>query len=186
MRRPVPLLFACLAVLTGCHAGIGHASESEGLLVVLVRHAETAADGTRDPGLSERGRNRAADLARRLAPLRVRAVYASELRRAQETAAPTARQEGTDVRIVPYGAGPLRTYVERLEAEVRRSLADGRLQAGDAVLVVGHSNTTPALAEALLGHRVPPIAEDEYDRIIGILLRPDGTATLAPRTLARR
>lgn len=177
---------AVLAILAGCHRGTADLAEPSGLLVVLVRHAETEPDGTRDPGLSASGRERAGALAQRLGRARVRAVYATEYRRTQETAAPTAAQAGLDVRVVPYGTGPLDAYAARLADEVRGLLSDGSLRAGNVVLVVGHSNTTPALAEAFLGQSVPPIAEDEYDRVITLVLRADGTASLAPDTLNDR
>lgn len=58
--------------------------------VLLVRHALPQPDGTLDPGLGDVGRAQAAQLAEHLADAGVRAVYASHLRRAQETAAPLA------------------------------------------------------------------------------------------------
>lgn len=75
-------------------------------LVALVRHGQTPTTGKVLPGrlaglhLSEQGRTEASDAARRLAALTPRpvAVYASPLERAQETAAPIARELGLRVR----------------------------------------------------------------------------------------
>ena len=73
--------------------------------VLLVRHGTTATTGTILPGrapglhLSEKGREQAEAAAGRIAGLDdVRAVYASPLERAQETAAPIAGALGMRVR----------------------------------------------------------------------------------------
>lgn len=46
------------------------------------------------------------------------------------------------------------------------------------VLVVGHSNTVPALAVALCGCVIAPIGEDEYDRRLQVHVDASGKATL--------
>ena len=168
-------LFLVAVSFAGCRSAAPPAPEPgpEAVAVWLVRHAETAPDGTRDPGLSDAGRRRAEAYAARFANARVRAVYATEYRRTQETAAPLARQEGLDVTVVPYGSGPLDVYTQGLVERVRARLDAPDYDDSEGVVVVGHSNTIPALAEALLGAPVPPIAEDEYDRNIGILVFRD-------------
>ena len=66
------------------------------LRLLLIRHGETAANreyryvGNLDEPLAERGRAQAACLATALAEFPIRAVYASPLRRADETARPIA------------------------------------------------------------------------------------------------
>ncbi|MGA1774766.1 MAG: MSMEG_4193 family putative phosphomutase [Nitriliruptoraceae bacterium] len=73
--------------------------------LVLLRHATTAATGTRlggwKPGvhLDAGGRDQAEAAARRLARLPVTAVYSSPLERTRETAAVVARTHGLRVRI---------------------------------------------------------------------------------------
>ncbi|MEY3073228.1 MAG: hypothetical protein RLZZ353_1424, partial [Actinomycetota bacterium] len=73
--------------------------------LVLLRHATTAATGTRlggwKPGvhLDAGGRAQAEAAARRLARLPVTAVYSSPLERTRETAAVVARTHGLRVRI---------------------------------------------------------------------------------------
>jgi hypothetical protein len=42
---------------------------------------------------------------------------------------------------------------------------------------VGHSNTTPALVDALGGASVSPVEEDEYDRLYVVVLGPGETVT---------
>ena len=69
----------------------------------LVRHGEAAAgwDRDADPGLSERGRAQAAQVAQELAPLGSLPIITSPLRRAQETAAPLAALWGVEPRVEP-------------------------------------------------------------------------------------
>jgi probable phosphoglycerate mutase len=79
-------------------------SRPEGLTLLLIRHGETDWVGKRlagrlpDVHLNERGRRQADDLARYLGAVKLRAVFASPLDRAQETAAPLARMAGLTVR----------------------------------------------------------------------------------------
>lgn len=140
-------------------------------VVILVRHAETAPDGTRDPALSKAGRERAVRLASMLSDVPLHAVYTTDYRRTRATAGGVAEA----ARLVP------RVYdASRLEA-FARTLAAGVAGGGGPVLVVGHSNTTPALVEALGGEPGRAIAEDEHDRLYVLYLDDAGVRTLLLR-----
>jgi 2,3-bisphosphoglycerate-dependent phosphoglycerate mutase len=71
----------------------------------LVRHADAysglqdLSNGRVDPALSPRGREQAAKLADRLAPVRLDALWSSDLRRARETAEALARGRQLQVRV---------------------------------------------------------------------------------------
>src|SRR5690348_7899396 len=85
---------------------------------IFVRHAETDPAGGDDPGLSDRGRQRAEMLASFLADIdvvqSVDAIYATTARRTQETAAPLATRLGYKLNIDdPY-------LVERLVRRLAR------------------------------------------------------------------
>lgn len=69
----------------------------------LVRHGRAAAgwNTDRDPGLDEVGRQQAAEMTARLAPLGPLALVSSPLLRCQETAAGLAKDWGTSPRIEP-------------------------------------------------------------------------------------
>ena len=75
--------------------------------VHLARHGESdwnAAgrwQGHADRPLTDLGRRQAAELAERLADVRLDAVYSSDLRRARETAEPVAERQGLEVRALP-------------------------------------------------------------------------------------
>ncbi len=133
---------------------------------MIVRHAEKAADDPKDPTLSAPGHARARRLADRLADAQVSAIYATGYRRTQLTAAPTALAHRLEVRT--YDAAMAAT---EFAAQLRSRHADG------IVLVIGHSNTVPAIAGALCGCEVAPMSEDEYDRWITVGANRNGTTT---------
>ena len=74
--------------------------------VFLARHAETAAPerfhgAESDIGLSDRGREQAEQLGRRLAEARPSALYCSAMRRAVDTASPIGRVCGLEPVVIP-------------------------------------------------------------------------------------
>ncbi len=97
----------------------------------------------------------------------VSAVYATGYRRTQQTAEPVAAGHGLGVTI--YDA---RAAADHTAALLRQSGHAG------TVLVVGHSNTVPALAAALCGCAVEPMDESEYGRRMEITVHADGRADL--------
>ena len=126
--------------------------------VIFVRHAEKALQPADDPGLSPAGQRRVAELTRQLRDADViagiDAVYSTPYRRTEETARPIADTLGLPVNT--YDASNTEAIMEYIVKEHK----------GKIILVVGHSNTLPALmANMGASKRVPPIAEDEYDNI---------------------
>lgn len=108
---------------------------------ILVRHAEKAGS-EKEAMLLEEGMLRAERLANRFRNLPIKAVYSSDFTRTQMTAAPTANRHKLEV--TNYDPGQLDSLVLKL----RDAHKEG------AVLVVGHSNTTPKLANLLVGREV--------------------------------
>ena len=111
-----------------------------------------------DPSLSPAGLRRVAELTRQLIDADVvagiDAVYSTPFRRTEETARPVAEALGL----------PLNAYdAADTEAIMERIVKDHK---GKIVLVVGHSNTVPALIGNMgASKNVPEIAEGEYDNI---------------------
>ena len=68
--------------------------------IFVVRHAEKA-DATKDPDLSEAGRVRAEALAKALRDANITAIYATEFKRTQQTAAPLAKALGITATTLP-------------------------------------------------------------------------------------
>jgi broad specificity phosphatase PhoE len=126
--------------------------------IIFVRHAEKVAEPADDPALSEVGKARAAELARQLVDADVvagvDAVYATQYRRTQQTAAAVA--DALDLPVNTYDAADTELVLEEILKEHK----------GKIILVVGHSNTVPQLIWNLgASKKVPPIAEGEYDNI---------------------
>ena len=128
-------------------------------LVIVVRHAEKSTDDPEDPSLSEIGKQRAQALAAVLADSSVDAIYTTQLRRTRETAAPLAESLNLEVQVRPIDGGNSATYADDLAAHIRAT------HEGQTVLVVGHSNTVPAIVKALSGVEVPAIDETEFTRL---------------------
>ncbi len=126
--------------------------------VIFVRHAERTTEPADDPLLSLAGQQRAAELARQLVDADVvagiDAVYATPYRRAIDTAKPVADALGLP--ITSYDAADIETIMEQIV----------RKHKGKIVLVIGHSNTLPALIGNMgASKKVPVIDENEYDNI---------------------
>jgi broad specificity phosphatase PhoE len=144
-------------------------------VVVLVRHAEKVLGADPDPALTDAGTARADALAARPEVACARAAYVTQFRRTALTAAPLAARQGVAQFVRPI-AGDVGVYAAALAAEIRAR------PAGDTVLVVGHSNTVPAIVAALGGPRLPNIDDAEYARMFVVTLDARGTAVLRELT----
>jgi broad specificity phosphatase PhoE len=131
-------------------------AQGEEVVVYLVRHAERAEDGTNDPPISEAGQARARLLATLLADAGITRIHSTDFKRTHQTGAPTA--EATGLELESYDPRDLPGFA----AELRRS--PGRH------LVLGHSNTTPGLVQALGGEPHGAIEEMEYDRLYIVVI----------------
>jgi len=141
--------------------------------VLLVRHAEKAAEPTRDPALSDTGKARADALAAALADAAVDAIIVTEFARTQQTAAPLAAMRGITPHIVNAAGGGLDAHVAAVAAAVREH-PDG------TVLVVGHSNTLAPIIAALGGPAMPDLGESEYANLF--VLQPSANGARLLRT----
>jgi broad specificity phosphatase PhoE len=149
-------LLAGLAVLVLSRpAEAATPAAADTVVVYLVRHAEKA-DDSRDPPLSETGKARAVELTRLLTDAGVTHVWSTDFDRTRSTGRPTAEARGLEVRF--YDAGDLKGFAAQLASIPGRHL------------VVGHSNTTPALVGALGGTPGNLMADSEYDRLYVVTL----------------
>jgi broad specificity phosphatase PhoE len=159
-RQPflTPIWLLALTVLTGAIACAFAAwlwVTADSTVIIVVRHAEKVMDVGEDPPLTEVGEARAALLARMFGDARlagsIDAIYVSSAQRSRLTAAPLAARLGLTPVVAPandpYG----------LARRVLHEYPGGR------ILVVGQSNTVPAIVAALSGRKdVPPIGALEY------------------------
>jgi len=132
----------------------------QSLTIFLVRHAEKI-DESRNPDLSPSGLLRAKQLNDVLRDAQITHIHSSDFIRTQDTAAPLAKRLGLEVEL--YDPNDLRALVKQL------TMTGGRH------LVVGHSNTTPAVVELLGGDPGAGIeVEGEYDRLYIVTSDPNG------------
>lgn len=156
----------------GLFGSMGACSEAgRETAVYLVRHAEKDPDGS-DPGLSPEGQRRARVLAEKLGGSDVRAIYVTPYQRTRQTAASVAERAGVTPTVVDTG-GDVRAHAKRIADQIRER------DAGSTVLVVGHSNTVPAVIEALGYPHAPAIRESEFDHLFLVTIRPTGEVSLA-------
>jgi len=148
-----------IVIYTAIAVGLAWFFESQATTtVIFVRHAEKAVVPEDDPSLSPAGQRRAAELMRQLVDADVvagiDAVYTTPYRRTEETARPIA--DALELPLNSYDANDTESIMDKIVREHK----------GKIVLVVGHSNTIPALIGNMgASKKVPPIAEDEYDNI---------------------
>lgn len=133
----------------------GRTSVTQPALVILVRHAEKAAEPANDPPLTPAGVQRARDLAAALKEAGVDAVVTTQFERTRATAAPLVAQLGITPQVV-RASGSTASHAQEVAAAVRA------LPAGQTVLVVGHSNTIPSIIAALGGPRLPDLCDPQY------------------------
>lgn len=116
-------------------------------MLFLVRHAEKV-DNSPDAALSEKGEARAKALAEKLRDAGITAIFVSERKRTQQTAAPLA--EALKIKPVVHDARDTAGMVKLLRAQKR-------------ALVVGHSDTLPEIAAAY-GAKLER-NDDEFDAL---------------------
>ncbi len=159
IRRHVLALIGA-ALVAACAGKPAQVPEPEAATrLFLVRHAEKAAGD--DPALTAGGALRAEALAAALSGKGLTEIWSTRTNRTEQTAAPIASRLGLGVQ----------TYDPRALPAFASTLAGTR----GTKLVVGHSNTTDALA-ALLGADPGPVIVEatEFDRLYVIQIGADG------------
>lgn len=135
---------------------------------VVVRHAEKATDDPSDPSLTDAGRERAAALAASLARQPVVAVYTTDYRRTRHTAQPLA--SARNLAVITYDA---KQPADQFVSELRRNHPHG------TVVIVGHSNTVPAIVSALCDCAIAEIDESDYGNLYTVRVDARGQAILS-------
>ena len=142
-------------LLACCFIGNATATDkNSSYTLYLIRHAEKQADGSRDPALTEIGKNRSEQLAVWFQDKNITEIWSSDYKRTRDTAMPLAT--GLDLELTIYYPRNLPDLVKKLRRHQRTAL------------IVGHSNTTPELARLLCDCSVTDMNESEYDRLIVI------------------
>ena len=136
MKQKFPLFFVLFS-LSMMTSFITIAQE-EVTTYYFIRHAEKdrSDDTNKNPTLTEQGEKRAHDWAVILKDIALDAVYSTNYNRTLQTATPTAQDHNLEV----LNYDPRTLYSDEFKAATQ----------GKTVLVVGHSNTTPAFVNTIL------------------------------------
>src|SRR5690606_24438347 len=153
------------AILLLICAGCAAAADETSQVVLLVRHAEKAQEPADDVALTAEGSARAEALAAALVHAQVDAIITTQFRRVRETAEPLAKRLGITPMVVEAGSDT---------GAHARAVADAVRRAGRTVLVVGHTNTVPAIIAALGGPTFDELCESDYDNLFVLTLPAGG------------
>ena len=128
--------------------------DNDAIVMVLVRHAEKMTD-KKDPDLTPEGKARANNLANIMKNAALDKIYSSTFKRTFMTAMPTI-QAYNNKDHGSYRTDKVTSFIDTLLEHEK----------GKRFLIVGHSNTTPAILNHLLGNRVyHNIEENDYGKI---------------------
>ncbi len=142
-----------LALFLVCSITSLSAQDTDLTTFILVRHAEKSNDDPRNPNLSEVGKERAQALKELLANTGVTAIYSTPYKRTQQTAQPLATNLGLEIQ--NYNPSSM-DFLAGIWKEHK----------GGTILISGHSNTTPFVANHLLGNKTfEMLDEKEYDKV---------------------
>jgi phosphohistidine phosphatase SixA len=134
------------------------------ITVILVRHAEKDVSPTADkvnPDLTEAGRQRAERLVEKVKGYKPNEVFSSNFTRTKLTAQPVARKFGLPVHL--YDPNNLKELYDLILTTDKR-----------VFVVVGHNNSTPALANMLIKQqKYVTLPETEYGKIFVIKIDKD-------------
>lgn len=129
------------------------------ITVILVRHAEKDTSPGADkvnPDLTEAGRQRALRLVEKVKGYKPNEIFASNFTRTKLTATPLARRFGLPIHL--YDPKNLQELYDLIMTTNKR-----------VFVIVGHNNTTPALANLLLKQeKYKILPETEYNKIFVI------------------
>ena len=140
--------------------------------VVVIRDADKGPNAIADAPLSPPGEQRAVRLAQMFGDGekfgRVKKLYVTETRRAQQTVAELAQRLGVKPEVVDSKASSSQL--------ARRVLRENR---GGLALVVGHSNTVPESVATMAGvENVPPMDDEEFDTMYIVTVPTIGRASV--------
>lgn len=129
--------------------------------IILVRHAEKV-DDSRDPELSGLGKQRAEKLAQLLESQSIDAIYSTDYIRTKDTCAPVAAHKNVEVKL----------YDPRNTDQLDLMASENK---GKTILVCGHSNSTPRLANHFLkSQKFADFDESDYGNILIVTIPAHG------------
>ncbi|MBL7856809.1 MAG: histidine phosphatase family protein [Cyclobacteriaceae bacterium] len=121
---------------------------------ILIRHAEKASDGTDDPDLKPEGVLRANKLVDMFSDTPIAAIYSTNFKRTKNSVRPLAQAK--EILIEEYEA----FQADPIDAMLAR-------HAGETILICGHSNNIPWIANLLIGtEQYSDFQDTEYNTML--------------------
>ena len=140
-------------------------NKQDATVYYLIRHAEKdRSTKDKDPELTEVGVKRAENWANVFKDIPFDKIYSTNYKRTQQTALPTATSKGLEV--LSYSTENL--FNEDFKTNTEKQ----------TVLIVGHSNTTPAFVNAITGKQEHSQIDDSDNGKLFIVTIDDGVASL--------
>lgn len=146
MNKSLLLLFV-FVIAFSCKKDKKEESKSihETTVYYLIRHAEKDRKNLgKDPNLTQIGLERANNWAKIFAQIKLDEIYSTDYKRTLQTALPTSLEKKLEIQ----SYDPDKMYDQYFQGKTK----------GKIVLIVGHSDTTPAFVNSILG-------EQKYDQI---------------------
>lgn len=135
-------------------------SSSQHTQIYILRHTEKI-DNSADPALSDAGIKRATYWRKVLQYIDFDAVFTTDFIRNRETAKIISQEFSVNTELYH----PMSFDVIEFIAQIK----------GQKVLIIGHSNTIPDMANRLLGETIyPPMSHKDYNQLITITINNNG------------
>jgi 2,3-bisphosphoglycerate-dependent phosphoglycerate mutase len=133
---------------------------------ILIRHAEKGTDDPKNPTLNEEGLARTQNLIGLLKHVDVNVLYSTPYKRTQQTIQPLA--DKYTLSIQEYNPSSM-DFLNAVWAQNK----------GKTIVISGHSNTTPLVANYLLGEeKYSNLDESEYDKVFVVTINEIGKGTV--------
>ncbi|WP_259337917.1 phosphoglycerate mutase family protein [Colwellia sp. RSH04] len=148
------MTFKAVLISLGIFASM-NSFAADNFSIYLTRHAEKEnSQNDKNPSLTRCGKVRAQQLATLLSSADIKQIYSTTFQRTMQTALPLSLQERISIK----------NYNPRFLTQIMMELKQNR----ENTLVVGHSDTTPMIAEYLSGQPLEQIKEGEYQTLYQI------------------
>ena len=138
--------------------------------VYVIRHLQKATGD--DPPLTAEGSAGAQKLSDLLAKKKVAAIYATQTKRAMQTAEPLAKR--------------LHLTIQAYDPKDPAALAEKVAKQKGAALIVGHSNTVPELVAKVGGKQPAPLADTDYGSVFVVRAGSSDVQQIQLQAQARR
>jgi len=173
MKKNIVLILSLFLVMN-CFAQESKTKDTkevETSVYYLIRHAEKdrSDKSNKDPELTKAGNKRAVYWTKVFKNVKFDAVYSTSYNRTQQTASPTAK--ANELEIISYH--PFDIKMDKFLKETK----------GKTVLIVGHSNTTPAFTNKLLQKEMFESIDDNNNGNVYIVTITGETRTVQLLTI---